>query len=131
MQADEEHIQANLPLIAAELAAAGCAVPSSAPTAPPAPPAPPTGEARRLELLEALREVATTFSTAAGLVDTAAVDLVAACAKDFPCEAVRTLADTALRDWRRTALVHIHTLTGARFGGVASLRAGLNAVSLM
>ena len=71
------------------------------------------GEGHRLELLEAVREVGATYVTAGTLVETGAVQMMEALAA-FPCPAVRRLAAVALHSWRRTALVHVHSLTGAR-----------------
>jgi hypothetical protein len=116
IQADVEHVQAYLPIVAHELAAEGIELSPSArdriallsksnPYTPPAP------EMKRLELEEALREIGTAYSTCGTLASNAAVEVVTACTR-FPCDAVRAMAAQTLRNWRRIAFVHVQTLTG-------------------
>lgn len=117
LQVDLEHISCYIPVVAHALRTHNIPIPPAA--------APLIAALERehpywvqkpemvaLELLEALREIATTYSNAAALVDTHVVALMRAC-RDYPCEAVRTMAEHAIEGWRRRALVHARALIGA------------------
>lgn len=115
MQNDVAHVEAYLPVISAALAAEGIQLSSAARSALAgleAAPLPPHPRAARLELLEALREVTTVYCAADVLAARHVVEVVTACLQ-FPCPAVQQIAQHALRQWRRVALVHLRVFTGA------------------
>lgn len=114
-QNDVAHVEAYLPVISAALAAEGIQLSEEARralTGLEAAPPPPHPRAARLELLEALREVTTVYCAADVLAQRHVVEVVTACLQ-FPCPAVQQIAQHALRQWRRVALVHLRVLTGA------------------
>jgi hypothetical protein len=118
MQGDLDHVQCYIPVVAHALRRAGMAIPESAIPSVAAlendnPYWVHNPEMAKLELLEALREISTTYTNTAALVESHVVELVQAC-EAYPCKAVRTMAAEALEGWRRVALVHVRALIGVR-----------------
>jgi hypothetical protein len=122
----QEEFEMYIPIIASQLAAAGVAVPPEAaavaesitaqlgaelPDLVPEPSSDP--HVATLELMEAIREVGTCYTSAAALAAAHLPALLRAAAGGHPDGAVRRLAERALAGWRRIALQHLRVLVGA------------------
>jgi hypothetical protein len=122
----QEEFEMYIPIIASQLAAAGVAVPPEAaavaegitaqlgaelPDLVPEPSSDP--HVATLELMEAIREVGTCYTSAAALAAAHLPALLRAAVAGHPDGAVRRLAERALAGWRRIALQHLRVLVGA------------------
>jgi hypothetical protein len=135
MQADLDDVQCYIPVVGHALRKVGISISQSALSRVTAlekdnPYWVHKPEMEMLELLEALREISTTYTNTTALVESHVVELMHAC-RQFPCEAVRVMADEALEGWRRIALVRIRALIGVPCAVIVEVKFTIRAFCLL